>query len=60
MSGTPQAVVHAQACPFCGVAIDVPHDSQEGCIEALHAEITRMRGILAHLTPAVPVSDSDD
>ena len=38
-------------CPFCGVATDVPHESQEGCIEALHAEITRMRGILEHLRP---------
>ena len=40
-----------QACPFCGVATDVPHETQEGCIEALHAEITRMRGILDHLRP---------
>ena len=30
-------------CPFCGVATDVPHETQEGCIQALHAEIARMR-----------------
>jgi hypothetical protein len=39
-------------CPFCGVPSQVPHESQEGCIAALHAEIGRMRGILAHLKPA--------
>lgn len=33
-------------CPFCGVATDVPHETQEGCIEALHKEIARMREIL--------------
>jgi hypothetical protein len=41
-------------CPFCGLATDVPHETQEGCIEALHVEIARMRGILDHLRPAVP------
>lgn len=34
------------SCPFCGVATDVPHETQEGCIAALHAEIARMREIL--------------
>jgi hypothetical protein len=28
------------------MATDVPHESQEGCIEALQVEIARMRGIL--------------
>jgi hypothetical protein len=41
-----------RACPFCGLAADVNHETQEGCIEALHAEIGRMRGILASLKPA--------
>lgn len=40
-----------QACPFCGVATEAPHETQEGCIAALHEEITRMRGILDHLRP---------
>ena len=35
-----------RACPFCGVATDVPHETQEGCIEALQAEIAWMRQIL--------------
>ena len=34
------------SCPFCGVASDVPHETQERCIAALHAEITRLRGIV--------------
>jgi hypothetical protein len=36
----------AGACPFCGVATDAPHETQQGCIEALNAEIARMREIL--------------
>ena len=39
-------------CPFCGVIEGVPHETQEGCIAALHNEIGRMRGILANLKPA--------
>jgi hypothetical protein len=52
MSGFPKAPLSVGGCPFCGVAADVPHESQEGCIAALHAEIGRMRGILANLRPA--------
>lgn len=33
-------------CPFCGVHTETPHETQEGCIAALHAEITRMRTVL--------------
>ena len=33
-------------CPFCGVETDVPHENQEGCIQALTAEIGRMRTLL--------------
>ena len=36
-------------CPFCGVGTDVAHESQEGCIEALNAEISRMRELLDHV-----------
>ena len=39
-------------CPFCGVVTDTPHESQEGCIEALHAEIARMRAVLSHVHSA--------
>jgi len=41
-------------CPFCGLATDVPHNTQEGCIEALQAEIARIRHVLEHVTPAEP------
>ena len=51
MSGMPKTP-GAGACPFCGVAAPVPHETQAGCIAALHSEIGRMRGILAMLKPA--------
>jgi hypothetical protein len=51
MSGLPKAPP-VRACPFCGVATDVPHETQAGCINALHEEIGRMRGILDALKPA--------
>jgi hypothetical protein len=38
-----------RACPFCGVATEVPHETQKGCIEALHQEIGRMRAILQNV-----------
>jgi hypothetical protein len=49
-------------CPFCGVAVGVPHETQEGCIAALHVEIGRVRGILSHLRPAgvLPVDEPED
>ena len=49
----------AGACPFCGVATPVPHETQEGCIAALHNEIGRMRGILATLKPAAVTRHED-
>ena len=33
-------------CPFCGLATDVPHETQKGCIDALHGEIARVREVL--------------
>ena len=36
-------------CPFCGVAGDAPHDTQEACIAALRAEIARAQDLLARL-----------
>ncbi len=47
--------IHATNCPFCGVVTDVPHNTQQGCIEALHDEITRMRQLLEQLRPNGPV-----
>ena len=39
----------AQYCPFCGVVTDVPHETQQLCIDALHEEIARMRNILGQV-----------
>jgi hypothetical protein len=49
-------------CPFCGTASDVPHDTQEACIEALRAEVARTREILEHVTEPLPapVLSADD
>ena len=40
----------AVVCPFCGIASEVPHETQEGCIRALQAEITRTRQVLESIT----------
>lgn len=52
MSAIPKVPSPVRSCPFCGVATEVPHESQQGCIAALQSEIGRMRGILSTLKPA--------
>ena len=53
--------MRATACPFCGLVIDMPHDTQEACIEALQAEIARVRGILDNSIPlSAPVPPNDE
>ncbi len=49
------------SCPFCGVGTDLPHETQQACIAALHAEIARMRQVVERLNvPAdVPLSGDD-
>jgi hypothetical protein len=42
----PLVTMKSNTCPFCGVVTDIPHETQQGCIDALHAEIARMREIL--------------
>ena len=37
------------SCPFCGTGTGLPHDTQESCIAALHAEISRMRQVVERL-----------
>ena len=39
-------------CPFCGLPSESPH-TQEGCLNALSAEIVRMRAILQQIRSAV-------
>lgn len=41
-------------CPFCGVATEVRHETQQACIGALHAEIARTRRILELVTEPPP------
>jgi len=42
-------------CPFCGVDTATPHETQEGCIQALNAEIARVKAVLSHVqSAAVP------
>lgn len=50
----------APVCPFCGVMTDVPHETQEGCIEALQAEIARMRALLSYVKVTGAGHHSDD
>jgi len=52
MSALPKVSTPVGSCPFCGVTSGAPHETQEGCIAALHTEIGRMRDILANLKPA--------
>ncbi len=49
------------SCPFCGVGVDLPHETQEACITALHGEISRMRDLVDRLRiqPAPEVSGDD-
>jgi hypothetical protein len=37
------------SCPFCGSGTDLPHETQEACIAALHSEISRMRQVVDRL-----------
>ena len=60
MNGLSKPTAPLHACPFCGVATDTNHETQEGCIKALHAEIARMRGILSQLRPASSAPAHDD
>lgn len=41
-------------CPFCGIVCDVPHETQEVCIDALHDEIDRTRRVLRDVTEPLP------
>jgi hypothetical protein len=56
----PQATPGVRFCPFCGVSTVVPHETQQGCIDALHDEIARMRGILDHLRPLRSLNPEPD
>ena len=48
----------AAICPFCGVATDAPHETQQACIEALQTEIERTRRILETVTEPLPAAST--
>ncbi len=58
-----KAAAPMPVCPFCGVITQMPHENQQVCLEALTAEITRLRNVLEHSestavpTPAPPGDD---
>jgi hypothetical protein len=41
-------------CPFCGLATELPHETQATCIEALHEEISHVREIVERMKDAAP------
>jgi hypothetical protein len=48
-------------CPFCGVATEAPHENQQGCLDALSAEIARLRAVLEQVqSTAVPGPVEED
>ncbi len=54
-------------CPFCGIVTEAPHESQQACIDALHAEIDRVKLVVDCLQSAAvplpaesPVEDTSD
>lgn len=54
------ALIKAIACPFCGVVTDVPHETEQGCIDALLAEIAHMRQILETVRPAASAATAEN
>ena len=53
-------------CPFCGVVTETPHESQQGCLTALAAEIARLRAVVDHVqsarvpSPALHLHEDDE
>jgi len=50
-------------CPFCGVVTETPHENQQGCLNALTAEIARLRSVLERSEPTtvpIPPPHSDE
>jgi hypothetical protein len=53
--------MNAPPCPFCELVTETPHETQQGCIDALKGEIARVRGILEVSKPAdAPLVPSPD
>ena len=46
----------AVMCPFCGVVSELPHETQQACIDALQSEIKRTREVLENVTEPLPAA----
>ena len=56
-----KAAASMPVCPFCGVITEMPHENQQICLEALAAEIARLRSVLEHsASTAVPTPPQDE
>lgn len=56
-----KAAARMPVCPFCGVITATPHENQQVCVDALAAEIARLRSVLEHSAPAtVPAPPRQD
>lgn len=58
-------IMRFTVCPFCGVASETAHDSQEACIRALQDEIQRTREILTQVGDSgrfrpIPIAERED
>ena len=49
-----------RVCPFCGLPSPHPHETQAGCVEALHREIDRVRNILNHVKDPLNRASPDE
>ena len=47
-------------CPFCGLPTEAPHENQQGCLDALTAEIARLRNVLEHSESAAVPAVSEE
>src|SRR4051794_34856654 len=54
------AKMRVTACPFCGVPTDVPHETQQLCIAALHGEIALMRAMVRRVKDPQRAGDSQE
>lgn len=44
-------------CPFCGLATESAHETQAACVEALQAEVSRVREIVEKVEKLDSVTD---
>ena len=48
------------SCPFRGATTDLPHESQEACIAALHQEIACTRKFVERVKPVAAPPPAND